>query len=68
MVSSSRPKGTAGGKRGPLGTATRSALALIAAGALIGLTACGGTVAGSVASPGSARPGRGHSPRGSGRC
>ena len=54
MVSPSRPKGTAGGKRGPLGTATWGALALIAAGALIGLTACGGTVAGSAAHPASA--------------
>jgi hypothetical protein len=54
MVSPSRPKGTAGGKRGPLGTATRGALALIAVGALIGLTACGGTVAGGAMHPASA--------------
>ena len=47
MVSPSRPKGTA----------TRGALALIAAGALIGLTACGGTVAGSAAPPASASAG-----------
>ncbi len=51
MVCPSRPKGTAGGTRGPLGTAARGALALIAAGALIGLTACGGTVAGGAAPP-----------------
>ena len=43
MVSPSRPRaGRAGGNRGPLDTATRGALALIAAGGLIGLTACGG--------------------------
>jgi hypothetical protein len=54
MASPSRPKGTAGGQRGPLGAATRGALALIAAGALIGLTACGGTVAGGAAPPASA--------------
>jgi hypothetical protein len=41
MVSPSRPKGPA----------TRGTLALIAAGALIGLTACGGTVAGGAAHP-----------------
>jgi len=51
MVSPSRPEGAAGGKRGPLGTATRGVLAPIAAGALIGLTACGGTVAGGAAPP-----------------
>jgi hypothetical protein len=51
MASPSRPKDTAGEQRGPLGTATRGALALIAAGALIGLTACGGTVAGGAAPP-----------------
>jgi hypothetical protein len=51
MVSPSRPKGTAGGQHGPLGTAARGALALTAVGALIGLTACGGTVAGGAAPP-----------------
>ena len=35
----------------PEGRATRGALALTAAGALIGLTACGGTVAGGAAPP-----------------
>ena len=40
-----------------MGTATRSALALIAAGALIGLTACGGTIAGDAAHQASAGTG-----------
>jgi hypothetical protein len=58
MVSPGRPEGTAGGHGGPLATATRGALALIAAGALIGLTACGSsTVAGSSAHPASAGAG-----------
>ena len=46
MVSPSRPKDLVGRPGGPVGAAARGALALIAAGALIGLTACGGTVAG----------------------
>ena len=55
MMSPGRPEGTAGGHGGPLGTATRGALALIAAGALIGLTACGSsTVADGAAHPASA--------------
>jgi hypothetical protein len=49
MASPSRPKGVAGRPGGPVGAAARGALALIAAGALIGLTACGGTVAGDAA-------------------
>jgi hypothetical protein len=51
MLSPSRPKAMTGWPGGPVGAATRSALALIAAGALIGLTACGGTVAGGAAPP-----------------
>ena len=51
-------EGTAGGHGVPLGAATRGALALIAAGALIGLTACGSsTVAGGAAHPASAGAG-----------
>jgi hypothetical protein len=57
MVSLSRPKGMAGRPGGPVGAAARGALALIAAGALIGLTACGGTVAGDAAHPASAGTG-----------
>jgi hypothetical protein len=57
MLSPSRPKGLAGRPGGPVGAATRSALALIAAGALIGLTACGGTVAGDAAQQASAGTG-----------
>jgi len=55
MVSPGRPKGTAGGQGVPLGVAAWGALALIAAGALIGLTACGSsTVASGAAHPASA--------------
>ena len=57
MVSPSRPKGMAGRPGGPVGAAARGALTLIAAGALIGLTACGGTVAGDAAHPASAGTG-----------
>jgi hypothetical protein len=57
MVSPGRPKGTAGGPGVPRGVAARGALALIAAGALIGLIACGGTVAGGSAHPASAGTG-----------
>jgi hypothetical protein len=58
MVSPGRLEVTAGGHGGPLVTATRGALALIAAGALIGLTACGSsTVAGGAAHPASAGAG-----------
>jgi hypothetical protein len=58
MVSPDRPKGTAGGPGVPLGVAARGALALIAAGALIGLTACGSsTVAGGATHPASAGAG-----------
>jgi hypothetical protein len=57
MVSPSRPKDLAGRPAGPVGAATRGALALIAAGALIGLTACGGTVAGDAALQASAGTG-----------
>lgn len=62
MVSPGRPVGTAGGHGVPLGTAARGALALIAAGALIALTACGGTVAGGSAHPASAGTGGSTSP------
>ena len=54
MVSPSRPKDSADRPGGPVGAAARGALALIAAGALIGLTACGGTVAGDAAHQASA--------------
>ena len=57
MLSPSRPKAMAGRPGGPVGAATRSALALIAAGALIGLTACGGTIAGDAAHQASAGTG-----------
>jgi len=57
MVSPGRPKGTAGGPGVPRGVAARGALALIAVGALIGLIACGGTVAGGSAHPASAGTG-----------
>jgi hypothetical protein len=46
MVSPGSPKDTAGGPDVPLGVAARRALALIAVGALIGLTACGSTPGG----------------------
>ena len=54
MVSPSRPKDSADRPGGPVGAAARGALALIAAGALIVLTACGGTVAGDAAHQASA--------------
>jgi hypothetical protein len=57
MLSPSRPKGMAGRPGGPVGAAARGALALIAAGALIGLTACGGTVVGDAAQQASAGTG-----------
>jgi hypothetical protein len=44
MVSPSRPKDSADRPGGPVGAAARGALALIAAGVLIGLTACGASV------------------------
>ena len=43
MLSPGGPEGTAGTQGGPLGVAARGALALIAAGVLIGLAACGST-------------------------
>jgi hypothetical protein len=55
MVSPSKPKGMAGRTGGHAGVAARSALALIAAGALIGLTACGASAGASGSTgPGSA--------------
>jgi hypothetical protein len=55
MVSPSKPKGMAGRTGGQAGVAARSALALIAAGALIGLTACGASAGASGSTgPGSA--------------
>src|SRR5690348_6897190 len=57
MVSPSRPKDLAKRPRGPVAAAARGALALIAVGALIGLTACGGTVVGDAAHQASAATG-----------
>jgi len=57
MVSPSRPKDLAKRSRGPVAAAARGALALIAVGALIGLTACGGTVVGDAAHQASAATG-----------
>jgi hypothetical protein len=57
MVSPGRPKGTAGGQGVPLGVAARGALALIAAGVLIGLTACGSSTVAGAAHPASAGAG-----------
>jgi hypothetical protein len=62
MVSPSRLKGTAGRRSGPLGVATRGVLALIAAGGLIGMTACGSTAAGGAAHPASAGTGSSSEP------
>ena len=67
MVSPSRPTDMAGGPGGPVGAAARGALALIAAGALIGLTACGGTVAGDADAPGLGGHRRLHGPGVGGR-
>jgi len=57
MLSPGGPEGTAGTQGGPLGVAARGALALIAAGVLIGLAACGSTAAGGAAHPASAGAG-----------
>jgi hypothetical protein len=57
MVSPSRPEGMTGRPGGPRGVGARGGLALIAAGVLIGLTACASTVTGGAAHPASAGTG-----------
>ncbi len=51
MVRHGRPTGAASGQGGPLGTAARGVLALIAASVLVGLAACGSAVAGGAGRP-----------------